>query len=84
MNSLVVSESCFLGEYPLTVPITLYRDGEMIFAEAPDGQTYAVNGTAALTHQRIDPFWKRVPGSKYMRVNIGPLIDLGLSLGATT
>ncbi|WP_258043809.1 YebY family protein [Mycobacterium kansasii] len=76
------------GEWPLTVPEgTLAceslgeRMGRVTFT-APDGTTYAVNGLAKGTDRwaEIDAIWASYPEDPLAKVNIGPLIDRGLSL----
>lgn len=54
----------------------------MIF-RAPDGTDYAVNGTALTVEPdlpKIDAIWKNDPDVPGTRINIGPVIDKGLSL----
>lgn len=49
---------------------------------APDGTEYALNGTAKdhTDAADIDPIWKDDPDMDGLKINIGPLIDFGLSL----
>lgn len=80
MPSINVSAETFEGEYPLTVPGVLHHDYGMVWFETADGKTWQVNGNARRAHQPIDPIWKLRNGTSTARVDIGPLIRLGLGL----
>lgn len=83
-NRARVTRAQFGDAWPLTV-----NSGEVecinkyiVVFHAPNGKTYGLNGISfGHGYPRIHPIWRdnpRIPGSK---VNIGPLIQFGLSLG---
>jgi hypothetical protein len=72
--------------WPLTVNSGLLRCegsngfGAVVF-RAPDGMDYGVNGVALGKHfADIKPIWRKDPDSPGLRIDIGPLIDIGLTL----
>jgi|SRR5665811_1269652 len=77
-----VSRSEYGKDWPLKVSHGILRcDDEAVTFLAPDGTEYGVNGTA-LTQgfPEIDPIWQNSPDPYVPKVNIGPIIDLGLEL----
>lgn len=69
------------GPWPLTVPGGLLRcSGMAVTFRAPDGTTYAVNGTARTKYPGLEPIWKPHPEVSGARMDIGPLLDKGLTL----
>lgn len=78
--------------WPLTVPWAqidcMWRNipGQdrraMVWVVAPDGQSYAVNGTARsfLNMSPLDPIWADNPAIPGTKVNMGPLLSAGLLL----
>jgi len=89
-GSAQVSQSDFGSNWPLTVSkgtlscAPLGGDlGIVTFSE--NGKTYAVNGLAKGRAKQngwraIDEIWKANPSVPGTKINIGPLIDRGLSL----
>ena len=74
------------GEWPFTTEsVELSCTGDAVFAEA-NGLKYAVNGVAksrAAQHGAIPnlrPIWKSDSVHPELRVNIGPMIEYGLTL----
>ena len=75
------------GEYgdawPLTVPgvrVELLAGCAAVVHTTT--KTYALNGVAIRHgYPRIDPIWRDHPDIPGLKVNIGPLLDLALSLG---
>lgn len=46
------------NRWPLTVDEgTVHQDGEAIYFEDTDGNTYALNGPAQADHDPLDPIW---------------------------
>lgn len=44
--------------WPLTIDEgTVHTDGDAIYFQDPDGNTYALNGPAAENHDPLDPIW---------------------------
>lgn len=83
-NSMLVDASCFPDDpWPLSV-----QEGTLICHEVDavtftgDEGVYAVNGMAMGREigEDIDPIWLDNPALEGMKINIGPLIDLGLTL----
>lgn len=73
-------------DWPLTVDEAKVRcEGAMAVVVEADGETYALNGVARQAgYPNVDPIWRDHPdvpdGMDPWKVNIGPLIDLGLEL----
>lgn len=71
------------GTWPLEPEYGALRceDGSAVVFDAPDGQTYAVNGTAKSWKKgrEIRPIWLDNPDLEGLKIDIGPLIDEGLS-----
>ncbi len=82
-NQQQVSSADFGNDWPLTVDsgVLACEGGAAVTFTAPDGTTYAVNGTARTVtdYPDIDPIWADTAGP-LPKKNIGPLIDLGLAL----
>lgn len=78
-----VTQQEFGADWPLTVSSGTLRcegAGAVLF-RSPDGTDYAVNGTALTAgYGDIDPIWAADPTALAPKMNIGPLIDLGLAL----
>ncbi|WP_261784177.1 YebY family protein [Curtobacterium sp. TC1] len=81
----------FGDEWPLTVPYVVAhcdnivaggRALEVLTVDAPDGATYAANGTAKdrTTAPAIDPIWAADPDVSGLKIDISPVIDAGLEL----
>ncbi len=83
-SSIDVSESTWHdGQWPFTVSQGVLGCAQPPFPGAVtfnvDGTLYGLNGTAQDGGDAApDPIWKKVPGG--LRVDIGPMIDKGLSL----
>lgn len=81
-NAMRVSPGDISGDWPLTVDEGTLRcegAGAVVFTTS-DGREYAVNGMASgQGYAEIDPIWRNAPGPA-PKVNIGPLIELGLEL----
>jgi hypothetical protein len=87
---LLVSTS-FGDDWPLTVPYAVVhcdrisvggRDLQVATVDAPDGRTYAANGTAK-DHgdfADIDPIWAPDPDVAGLKISISPVIDAALAL----
>jgi hypothetical protein len=87
---LLVSTS-FGDDWPLTVPYAVVhcdkistggRNLQVATVDAPDGKTYAANGTAK-DHgdfADIDPIWAPDPGVAGLKISISPVIDAALAL----
>jgi len=60
------------------------RRAGMVTITTPDGQEYAVNGTARSQYPEVDPLWLDDTETPGLKINIGGAIDrgLGLCLGA--
>lgn len=82
-SGLLVSTD-FGDEWPLTVPYGVVRcDSSSVIFTDPDGNDYAVNGTAQSHHPElpdIDPIWAKDPAVKGLKIDISPVIDKGLEL----
>lgn len=80
-SSVAVSQSTWTrGEWPFTVShgVLGCTDPQQVTFNV-DGTAYAVNGSAMDAGFRdIKPIWKPAPGG--LRVDIGPMIDKGLTL----
>lgn len=85
---LEASDGC-IDPWPLTSESGLlfcdpFGEGVSAVVYAPDEEPdafYAVNGMAAtIGYDEIDPIWADRPDSDSLKVNIGALIDAGLSL----
>ncbi|MBL8756323.1 MAG: hypothetical protein JNK15_23720 [Planctomycetes bacterium] len=82
------SRATFSGEWPLTVESgTVERrirdsDGarhEIVVFVTQDGAEYALNGTArGLGFLAIEPIWRDAPPPLGPKVDLGPLLKLGL------
>lgn len=69
------------GPWPLTVPGGLLQCSNMaVTFRAPNGTTYAVNGTARTKYPGLEPIWKPHPEVSGARMDIGPLLNKGLTL----
>jgi hypothetical protein len=77
-----LSSTTFPGEWPLTVEEgTLFCEAPSRVAfRAPDGTTYAVNGTARQKYPGIDPIWRPNPDLPGTKISLGDLIPMGLAL----
>jgi hypothetical protein len=84
-----VKESDFGDKWPLTVSegvVRCYNDHKLqVVTFETSGQVYAVNGTAMSKGlPRIHEIWRPDPRPEFakmgLRVNIGPILDLGLEL----
>ncbi|WP_238707002.1 PASTA domain-containing protein [Microbacterium lushaniae] len=87
---LLVS-SDFGTDWPLTVPYAVvhcadYKAGsrtlQIVTVVAPDGTTYAVNGTAMTftDFPEIDVIWANSPEIPDSKISISPVINAGMSL----
>ncbi|WP_311380760.1 DUF2511 domain-containing protein [Arthrobacter sp. ISL-28] len=88
---LLVSTT-FGDKWPLTVPYVVAHCEDITVAgrhlqvatvvDAPDGKTYAANGTAKDhgNYLDIDPIWAANPGVSGLKINISPVIDAALAL----
>ena len=83
----------FGDEWPLTVPYAVVhcetisaggRIQQVTTLDAPDGTTYAANGTAKDhgDYADIDPIWAPDPDVDGLKINISPVIDAALELCA--
>lgn len=88
-ESSEVSKGNFEGEWPLTVDggtLDCQNEaGARLVTITSAGKTYALNGTArGKAKQRgwseVDSIWKDNPEVSGLKINIGPLVDFGLSL----
>ena len=85
-NRVLIPREDFGEDWPFTVEEGVLKGdgsggvGEITFTA--DGVTYAVNGTAKGTHKytEIDAIWADNPSMPGAKINIGPIIDLGLEL----
>lgn len=69
------------GPWPLTVPEGFLRCRNMaVTFTTPDGTTYAVNGTARAKYPGLEPIWKPHSEVSGARMDIGPLLNKGLTL----
>ncbi|MDM2419343.1 DUF2511 domain-containing protein [Mycobacteroides abscessus] len=69
------------GPWPLTVPEGVLRCRNMaVTFTTLDGTTYAVNGTARTKYPGLEPIWKPHPEVSGARMDIGPLLNKGLTL----
>jgi hypothetical protein len=87
---LLVSTS-FGDDWPLTAPYAVVhcdmiaaggRKLQVATVDAPDGKTYAANGTA-MDHgyfADIDPIWAPDPDVAGLKISISPVIDAALAL----
>lgn len=87
---LLVSTT-FGDKWPLTVPyVVAHCEGitvagshlQMATVDAPDGKTYAANGTAKDhgNYLDIDPIWARNPDVSGLKIDSSPVIDAALAL----
>jgi hypothetical protein len=87
---LLVS-STFGDKWPLTVPYAIVhcesrsspgRSLQLATLEAPDGETYAVNGTAKShgDYADIDPIWAPDPDVSGLKISMSPVTDAALAL----
>lgn len=87
---LLVSTT-FGDKWPLTVPyVVAHCEGitvagrplKVATLDAPDGKTYAANGTAKDhgNYLDIDPIWAPHPGVSGLKIDISPVIDAALAL----
>ena len=85
---LVVSTD-FGDEWPLTVPYAVVHCDEILAGgrllqvatlDAPDGTTYAANGTAKDhgNYADIDPIWAPDPEVDGLKIDISPIVDAAL------
>jgi hypothetical protein len=81
-----VSEADFGADWPLTIPEATLRcvPASAVILVTSKG-TYAVNGlakgqAAKNGWKEIEEIWREHPTTPGLRVDIGPLIDLGLDL----
>lgn len=81
----------FGDKWPLTVPYVIAhcenitvagRHLKVATVDAPDGKTYAANGTAKDhgNYADIDPIWAPHPDVSGLKVDISPVIDAALEL----
>ncbi len=81
----------FGDKWPLTVPYVVAHCEDVTVAgrplkvatvEAPDGKTYAANGTAKDhgNYLDIDPIWAPHPDVSGLKIDISPVIDAALAL----
>lgn len=81
----------FGDKWPLTVPyVVAHCEGIMVAGrhlqvatlDAPDGKTYAANGTAKDhgNYLDIDPIWAPNPGVSGLKIDISPVTDAALAL----
>ena len=79
------------NEWPLTVPYVVAhcegitaggRNLQVLTIDAPDGTTYAANGTAKdhSNYPSLDPVWADNPDVDGLKIDISPIIDAGLML----
>jgi hypothetical protein len=89
-RGLLVSTD-FGDNWPLTVQFAVVscknivaggRFLQVVTLDAPDGTTYAVNGTAKshTTFPSIQPIWADDPNVDGLKIDISPVIDAGLAL----
>jgi hypothetical protein len=87
---LLVS-TAFGDEWPLTVPYAIVdcesktaagRSLQIATLEAPDGRTYAINGTAKShgDYADIDPIWAPDPDVLGLKISMSPITDVALAL----
>ncbi|MCO4239421.1 YebY family protein [Pseudarthrobacter sp. MDT3-28] len=87
---LLVSTT-FGDKWPLTVPYVVAhcegitvagRNLQVATVDAPDGKTYAANGTAKDhgNYLDIDPIWAPNPDVSGLKIDISPVIDAALAL----
>lgn len=81
MSSKQIHKSELGDKWPLKVSGgTLSRDGNAVFFET-SGIRYALNGVAShLGGKDIGPIWRNASCCGAIKKDIGPLINLGLSL----
>lgn len=79
--SVVVHKADFGSAWPFTVDSgELCRDGDKVWL-AHNGETYALNGLSQqITKHELWPIWRDDPDSPGRKINIGPMIEKGLSL----
>ena len=81
----------FGDKWPLTVPYVVAhcegitvagRHHQVATVDAPDGKTYAANGTAKDhgNYLDIDPIWAPHPSVSGLKIDISPVIDPALAL----
>ncbi|WP_235825351.1 DUF2511 domain-containing protein [Agromyces badenianii] len=81
----------FGDDWPLTVPYVVAHCGnitagnmnlQVVTIDAPDGTTYAANGTAKdhTEYPSLDPIWADNPDVDGLKIDISPIIDAGLVL----
>ncbi|BCW84013.1 hypothetical protein NicSoilE8_16860 [Arthrobacter sp. NicSoilE8] len=81
----------FGDKWPLTVPYVVTHCEDITVAgrplrvatvDAPDGKTYAANGTAKDhgNYLDIDPIWAPHPDVSGLKIDISPVIDAALAL----
>jgi Protein of unknown function (DUF2511) len=80
----LVTRSRYGKRWPFTVPrgvVSCDDHGGVVFT-TPDGTAYWLNGTAGGEHNYRDvhPIWRKDPAIPGLRINIGPMINLGLRL----
>ena len=77
-----VSKNEFGDSWPLTVDsgvVECLAGSAVVFKH--DGITYQLNGQASnMGYTKIDPIWKDNPALAGTKINIAPLIKLGLGL----
>lgn len=81
----------FGDKWPLTVPYVVAhcegitvagRNLQVATLDAPDGKTYAANGTAKDhgNHLDIDPIWAPNPDVSGLKIDMSPVLDAALAL----
>lgn len=81
----------FGDKWPLSVPYVVAhceditvagRQQQVTTVDAPDGKTYAANGTAKDhgSYLDIDPIWAPHPSVSGLKIDISPVIDAALAL----
>ena len=81
----------FGDDWPLTTPyVVAHCDKisaggmhlQVVTIDAPDGMTYAANGTAKdhTDYPALDPIWADDPDVDGLKINISPIIDAGIAL----
>ncbi len=82
-NSMLVNGTCFTGDWPLSIEEgTLWCYPAFAVTIMAGGTEYALNGLARGRGEwaEVDPIWVDNPDIEGFKIDIGPLIDLGLTL----
>lgn len=82
-SSMLINATCIHDDWPLSAEEgVLACHPAFAVTFAADGTEYAINGLARQRDEwaEVDPIWLDNPDVEGLKVNIGPLIDLGLTL----